>query len=507
MLETWRKTSSTIVSGMQRVVAAILTWLYKIREGIIVIVSITVGVVFAIGLYSPSQDLVIAIAGVSVYVATIMIDPPKGLALWLVTQPVLGTYLNISLGAGVPDLSLTRLCIALITVLLLARTAIRYHRLQSVNKFDVLAFLLVIGMTQSAFRGRRGIASLQAVFDIYWVPVLTYFAVKNLVTDRQSLHLVLYVVLFIGLYSAVYAIYETTTGNVLLAPRADTRYFYGDSGLRILRGIWGSNVGFGRVLVMGIPINFYFYLKTSSPARKAFWGICLALVFVGLFLTYKRAAWLAMVAVVFVMQFFYPQFRRLFIVLFIVVVIASALNWERISTSAVYTDRIHSQQSTSEGRTKGWEHALEFWAANPLLGRGFNQYGELARAAGYRDQAIESEYLKILVSAGLVGFLPYIGLLLLTAYDGLQHYRGRVTDSLADRDLVAVFWGILTGYVIFISTSTVSHLMIFSLFCALAGAIIYARRASPSRLSEMEVMRGRMPLHWQSNSGLQQNID
>ena len=474
---------------ISRVLGRLLAW----REEMIAVGVSGAGVVLALSLASPVQPLAVAVSGVVVYFLGIFIDPLKGLLLWMVTQILLDRHLNISLGAGIPDLSLTRLCIALITVLLLARTAIRRHRLQSMNKFDVLAFLFMVGMMQSGLRGIYGVSSIQGVFDLYCVPILIYFAVKNLVTSRQSVRLVLYAVLFIALYSAVYAIYETTTGNVLFAPRAYGYHFYSDSGLRILRGIWGGNGGFSRVFIMAIPILFYFYLKVPSQFRRVFFAICLALVFGGLFLTYKRAAWIAMVAVVFVMQLFYPQFRRLFIVLLIAVVIATAFNWDRISTSTVYTDRVSSRHSTTEDRTEAWERALKYWSASPMLGRGFYQYRSLARADGYHG-AVESEYLSILVSAGLVGFLPYVGLLLLMGYDGLQHYRGRVADSLADRDLVAVFWGILTGYAIMISTEIVSHLIIPSLLFGVAGAIIYARRSSLSRSSEMEVERSRISL-------------
>ncbi|HHH76056.1 MAG TPA: hypothetical protein ENL03_03410 [Phycisphaerae bacterium] len=446
------------------------------------------GIVLALSLASPLQPLAISLSGVAVYFLVILIDPLKGLLLWMATQILLDRYLNISLGAGIPDLSLTRLCLALITVLLLARTAIRHYRLQPVNKFDVVAFLFMVGIMQSGPRGARGLGSIQNAFDQYWIPILTYFTVKNLVTSRRSVHLVLYAVLCVALYTAVYAFYETTTGNVLLDHRVGGYYFYSDSGLRALRGIWDGNTGFARPLVMAIPILFYFYLKAPSPFRRIFFSICLALVFGGLYLTYKRGAWIAMVASLFVMQLFWPQFRRLFIVLLIVVSIACALNWDDISTSTVYTERVNSQLSTSEARTKAWEHALEFWSARPLLGHGLSQYPNLARAAGYREDAVESEFLEILVSAGLVGFLPYIGLLLLMGYDGFQIYRGRVAGSLVDRDLVVAFWGILIGFSIATSTAIVTCLINTSMFFAVAGAIIYARRPLPVRSPESQVV-------------------
>lgn len=475
-----------MILQVRRMISGVPKRLLAWRGEIVTMGAFGAGIVLALLLNSDLRSLAVAVSGISVYFLLILIDPLKGLLLWMVTQQLLERYLNISLGAGIPDLSLTRLCIALITVLLLARTAIRYRRLQPVNKFDVLAFLYMVGMLQCGFRGSSGVSSLQDVFDIHWVPVLIYFAVKNLVVSRRSVHFVLCAVLLIGLYSAVYAIYETVTGNVLLAPSGGQSFqTYSDSGLRVLRGIWGGNGGFGKVFVIGIPIGFYFYLKSSSPARKAAWAVCLALVFVGLFFTYKRAAWLAMLVVVFLMQWFYPQFRRLFIVLLIVVGIASALNWDSITTSTVYTDRINSNLSTSDDRTIAWEHALEFWAASPLVGHGSHQYYNLASAAGYEHRSIESEYMEILVSAGLVGFLPYVGLLLLMAYDGLQHFRGRVAGSLADRDLMAVFWGILVGYAVTIATEITVRSIIPTLLFATAGAVIYARReitpAQPER--------------------------
>lgn len=464
-----------------------MAFFHKIREPIIVLVAVALGILLALGLYSPNQELTVALAGTSIYVVTIIIDPLKGILLWLVTQPLLERYLNISLGQGIPDLSLTRLSIGLVSVLLVARAAIRQHQLQPINKFDVVALLLMVGMMQSAPGGRRGISTIQNVFDGYWIPILTYFTVKNLVGNRRSLNLVLGAVILVGLYSAAYALYESTTGHILLPPNGDGEIVtaYRDSGLRILRGIWGSNVGFGRAINLAIPLLFYFYLKKPSLAWKLLLIGCLALAFGGLFVTYKRTAWIAMVAIIFVMQLFHSQFRRLFLVLLTVVVIASALNWDSISSSTVYTDRVNSQNSTSEGRTDGWNNAIELWSVNPLWGRGFGQYTNLSGKAGFRDRAVESEYLNVLVSAGLVGFVPYVSLLLLAAYEGLRHYRGKVANSLTDRDLIPVYWGLLAGYAIGLSTSiaTVSNMAIIAMFFAVTGAVIYARRAPSARLA------------------------
>ena len=66
-------------------------------------------------------------------------------------------------------------------------------------------------------------------------------------------------------------------------------------------------------------------------------------------------------------------------------------------------------------------------------------------------------------------------------YDGFLLYRGRVADGLADRDLVAVLMGMVVGFAITISTSTVSYLVVPSMLFAAAGAILYSRRSCPER--------------------------
>ena len=122
-----------------------------------------------------------------------------------------------------------------------------------------------------------------------------------------------------------------------------------------------------------------------------------------------------------------------------------------------------------------WKNGFNIWSTNPLIGVGYRQYQKHAIKAGYRDLDLESEHFEILVSAGVIGFLPYVGLLYLMAYDGFRHYRGRVAGGLADRDLVAVFWGILLGYVITAATAQINSIVIIVMLFALTGAIIYAR--------------------------------
>ena len=69
---------------MRRTSTIILTRLYDMRELSLVVAMVGLGITLAFGLYSPSQDLTIALAGLSVFVVVILINPLKGLLLWLI---------------------------------------------------------------------------------------------------------------------------------------------------------------------------------------------------------------------------------------------------------------------------------------------------------------------------------------------------------------------------------------------------------------------------------------
>ncbi len=491
LVKTYKKAGSTISAAIQRFATAGLGWLHTSREWLIVLAATGIGIALAMGLASPAAyDQAVSIAGISFYFLFIVIDPLIGLVMWMISQPLLDIPLQIELGKGIPNLDLSRLCLIWITVILLGRLTIRYYRLQPINKFEVVLLLFLIGMTQAGFRGRLGIRSVHTIFSWYWLPALTYFAVKHLVSDQRSQRLVLAAVVFIGLYSAVYAFYEVTTGQVLFTSGRDFGHLEYKSGLRVLRGIWGGNMQFGRVFNIALPLLFYFFLKTRSPSKKMLYTVGLALLFGALLITYKRTAWMSMVAIMFVLQLFYSQFRRLFVIILLVVGIAVAFNWDGITSSDAYSRAQGKDASKVEGRTEAWGHSQEFFLERPLWGHGFQQYRFLAARRGYNDVDIENEYFAILVSAGVSGFLPYIGLLLILFYDGLQHYRGRVPNSLADRALVAVFWSILVGYLGSLMAGNMEHLLIRSMIYALAAAILYARSESasaPVRLEQRSV--------------------
>src|SRR5690606_27956274 len=150
-----------------------------------------------------------------------------------------------------------------------------------------------------------------------------------------------------------------------------------------------------------------------------------------------------------------PTLRRLLIILTIVVAAGLAVNWERIQRAEAAQDRIDGVSDYND-RTGRWEAGLNMWLEQPIIGWGMGRYAEWSgryRADGSRQNidAVENDFLLILVGAGLIGFTPY-ALFLFTAMTSSIHlfFRRKTleSDGFIHRGTIALFWGIMFCFVV-----------------------------------------------------------
>ncbi len=438
------------------------------RLGVVVVV-IGLGALLGTALTSPeTTETALAAVAMLILVTVIVHDPLTGLLVWIVTQPISEVYFNLSLGASIPDISPTRLVVGLLTVLVLGRVAVGRMKLAPWSLVDVAALCLMLGMAASAPNGRGGWLSLQAIFDHYFVPVLIYFVAKNLVRTQEETRKVLAAIVFTSAIVGLYAIYEQTTGHILIPVESTGSTDYGN-GIHILRGLLGHPHDFGRVIGLALPVNFYMVLEEKRPHYRLLAILALGISLAGLFLTYRRTAWIAAVASLFVIQFFYPRFRRLFVVIAIVVGGLYFLYQNDLGDSAAGSRANSGNIATLNGRTEGWDYATELWERKPITGHGYGQFTAIAKREGQRDVAIESQYLSILVSAGLLGFVPYILVLIGLPLSQVGAFR-RTTDPVK-KWLFVVFWGALASYLVNAYTATINQPISTHLLFLMAGAI------------------------------------
>jgi O-antigen ligase len=118
-----------------------------------------------------------------------------------------------------------------------------------------------------------------------------------------------------------------------------------------------------------------------------------------------------------------------------------------------------------------WEAAIELWKTSPVVGHGFGRFSELSAF-----EVTENLYLNILVSAGLVGLLPFLALLIFVAWHSALIYRrskGGGNGSLfVSWEIIAAFAGAATSYLAKAFTGNMAVQLPNIIFFLLIGAIV-----------------------------------
>ena len=438
--------------------------------------TIGLGCLLGVLLTSPSSELIIALVSSSAFLLVPLANPLYGLVFVIITHPLSDHFAIIELGAGIPNMSPYRLAVAFVTTLLLLRaaTAIKKPRYTSIS-IGLASLFFVIGYSLSFhnnyFTPSRAV---QFILDMWILPIIIYFVISNLIDDRQKLNVTLHFLLILGVYSALYMIYEQTTGNILFEVKDTFKNFYRGSNLRIVRGLYGTTTVFGNLLNLLIPIDIYYFLRARTSGKKMWYLLAFGIMVVGVFLTYKRAVWLGMLLSFLIIQFLYPKFRRFFVIILIFFVIGIAASWDSVSNSEVITFRVTETDDweNANGRTERWEAGLEFWKKNPIFGSGFRCYED----GPYKQ--VENLYIHLLASAGLITFVPFLAILFTVLRDSIRIFRqtGKNAKLFVDRNLIAVFLGAFAAYFFMayfgsgLEGRSVSNVILFTIIGTLVGS-------------------------------------
>lgn len=424
------------------------------------------GIAFGLVFTSASSTMASSIVNVVACVVITLKDPLTGFLVWFLLNPfILSFNLTIEMGAGFPDLGLDRVTIALILFILLAQAAAGKRKMVRLTSLEIWMFLTWLAVGVSVFSGANLTSNIQVFFDRYVIPFLTYFVARNLIVKRCQLNRFLVTVVALGAYCAVYGIYTQLTGNVLFVDRGEAQAISYTAHLRQMRGLLGSPHAFGQVFSFIIPISFYKLIAEKVPWKKLVYSLTVIALIVALFLTYKRAAWIGTIASFLIIQRFYPQFRRLFLALLVVALLVMWVTWDQVSESAVVTERVTYKWETGNARTEFWQQAIDLWAVKPILGYGWDGYRRLT------GNPVENTYLFILLSAGLVGLIPFLMVLVSTICQAVGLFRLRSQRFFVEPELAAVFVGVMVSFAINIFTVNINHHVSLDLIWALAGAI------------------------------------
>jgi O-antigen ligase len=360
------------------------------------------------GIASPRGTLLIPVLGAGGYAFIALASPPAALITLIFVAPLSRfAHLDIPLGGGIPDLSLSRLATGLLLMLFLAQISTGQRGWPRLKVIDVAFLAAMVGIGLSVIKSVELARSFQVFFDSYLVPFLVYFLARNLIQDRLWLERVKLTLVIVGVYLSALIIHEHFTGQPLLVPEGDFATRYSQSlGRSVV--LFGNSAFSGALLAIVLPIALTLLMDKRSPEGKFLLALALPVLGLGLFFTYTRAAWLTALLSLLVLQFQFAPLRR-FVLPGLALGALGALGlWDNLVSNPVFSERITSEGPIL-GRLSLLYLGLNFFLQNPIWGIGFDNFRHIAVSSRMTEIInTHNSFLFILVSSGLVGLLPYL---------------------------------------------------------------------------------------------------
>jgi len=277
----------------------------------------------------------------------------------------------------------------------------------------------------------------------------------------------------------------------------------------VVNPLYNDHTSYGAALAMYLPFLFGFsFTKTYSPGVKTIARIVLGILFMGLILSYARAAWISVMAafIVWIIMRLRIRFKPIFITFLITFSIILVfqnqilmyLERNNTESSANLSEHISSISNISSDasnleRINRWSCAIRMYKDKPFLGWGPGTY--MFNYAPYQltaDRTIistnsadggnaHSEYLGPMAESGFMGLVTFLLLISVVVYTAIHTYT-RTNDKRLKTLVMSALLGLITYYIHgtlnnFLDTDKLS--VPFWGFTAIIVAVdIYTRKAA-----------------------------
>ncbi|NOX62343.1 MAG: hypothetical protein GXP42_10440 [Chloroflexi bacterium] len=363
-----------------------------------------------------SADQITAIVIMSATILVILLDPLAGFLLWLFLFPF-APFLpfNISMPAGVPDLSYPRMIGGFLTMYLLAQIVSGRRKMARVMWVDLAAPFLIFALALSGARSINGwLWGVQSTFDSSVMPLLVYFIARQLVRTRQDLLKFGAMLMAIAAVIATFTITEQLFGFApFRVASAATVY---TAGVRKVAVLLANPAYIAVTIAIVIPVALERLLHSRSPAGKVFFSALTLLYLAAIALTYNRSGWISGALALLVAGMLVKGVRRFLLPTFLAGGVALFLLWPQIQNSPI-GERL-TAESPVDYRLQALQVGLDLAREQPILGIGWGSFGRMAAARGFRQGAnihvlptTHNSYLNFLVSGGVLLLASYLLLL------------------------------------------------------------------------------------------------
>ncbi len=426
--------------------------LTMIRNLAIAALSVALGQVYGRALVSANWKWPLSITGVTAYALIILANPLAGMVFWIVTAPFSRfIYLDIVLGRGVPDLTLTRMCAGILVVVLLAQLATGKLQAPRPSALDAAVVATLVGIGASLPASYEGLRDALTSFgDAYLVPAIIYFLARSLVRSKAQAEVVVTGLVALGTILTTVALHEQLTGTVLFV-YSERSWVYGQ-GIHRLAGLLGSPAFFATLIAMGCGCAVYRFARAAGD-RRLLYGLLALYMTVGEYYTFNRAGWLSLALNILILALAWPRFRRVFVAALAVSATALVLSWATVQRSPVITQRL-SARGPIEYRLEILSRAGLILAHNPFFGLGYANFGRFylrynpAWTTATVLPAPHNSFLEVTFNSGLVGGIPYVTMFAIMFLAGAVFYRRARARDPSDADLVLVLLLAMLAYAV-----------------------------------------------------------
>ena len=482
----WVQVGKTIVTGLVLTAIAVVLGSYLGRL-----------------LMGPNWQDAIRFAGLGTVLCVIVLNPALGLFLWIILEPFTRFwYLSLRLPPGIPDLSLGRLSIALLTLIWVAQLAGRKRRMRRLTMVEIAIGLFCVFSIPSVMASMRSLSyATQSLFDRFVGPFLVFILAKNLFDAKVGVQRLGGMLSVIGSYLSAMLFYERVTGQPVFYLMGRTTTY--TRSLPKIVSLLGNPAFLGTVLAMIAPYALYRFVRERPGTVKTFHGLLFGVTSVASILCYNRGVWLALAGAFVVMLVLERQYRRVLLPVLLVTAIVGVLRWQTVTDSAIVTERLTNRSGVTFRLTMlGASERIV--STHPLFGVGlenfayyFLLYGGHWETLAFDAPMPHNSYLLVLTTMGLAGAVPYVLVFLSMAGGILSMLFRRRKDATVDSALLVTGLAVITVYTV---SAAVIDLFISSftslVFFATAGTImgylstVQAASAAAARTSTPALVGG-----------------
>jgi hypothetical protein len=363
------------------------------------------------------QSLTLLIA-VSASALVLLLSPVGRVIVLLTTLAWYPSYLTVKVGTL--DFSVSRIVvITIFLAILLGQGRPTNFKFTQLDKFVIAYFIceIIAGLTTmpaSVFLENRAGAFLSTV--------LPYFAVRLAITTKKQYYTVLKAIVIIAAPLAIIGLYESVTGN---NPFGFLRQYhawrvisedFGQAPRETRMGLYRAVVTFPQPIMFGLFFAMFAppcaALFRVVPRNKFLWWIGVAFMALGAVSSVSSGPVLSLVlAAVFIACYRWRKYWKVAVVLLLLMVVCVEIVSNRHFYDVI--GRFTFSAGTAWYRSKLMEVALGGgMSGHWLTGFGFADPGWSYRIDHRSHTDIVNHYLLVLARYGLVGFIPFVGVIL-----------------------------------------------------------------------------------------------